>query len=93
MADTTTGTLRIRYANKESVFEHARINRRQADELIRGHLINFGLETVTDETGVEVRRAVDPATVIAEWVENARTDREIITVLPIPVVPVPANRG
>lgn len=79
------GTLRVRYTNKVSRFEYARLRREEVPEAIALHMQLNGVDAVPragetqqmDGSGYDVV-PVDPQTVIFEWVENPNTPQETV---------------
>jgi len=93
------GTVRIRYQNKKSVFNYHGMRKQDAMEKVFEHIGVFGHEMALDPTQTHAEqfraaitpqkelRKVDLSTVIAEWIENPGTDKEVVEALTIPTAP------
>ena len=93
------GTVRIKYTDKKSVFHYANMRKQDAMEKVFEHISVFGHEMALDPTQTHAEqfragfqpqptlRQVDLSTVIAEWVENLGTDKEVVEALTIPTAP------
>lgn len=79
--------LRIRYKNRETVFEFRNIKRAKALNEVASHRFFYRTETVTID-GREVERKIDPADMIVEWQDG---DGDWNPAAPIEVIPVPGQ--